>query len=364
MRTALPAAYILRSNSTFLGVILVMIFLGLLTQYSIDWHLALKQGIWAVVGVALFWICLMVPYKTFLQKSPYIYTVLLVLLVLVRVVGHESHGARRWLGVGSIMIQPSEFMKLALLFLLIYLFGREPSLEGLRVDRILLAFFLTLIPAYLISKQPDLGTALGLIFTLAIFFVLRGIRAHTFFLTILASVTALPIAWQLIWTHLHSFQKDRIRTFLNPEADPMGLGYHTLQSMVAVGSGGLWGQGIHGATQVKFRYLPGASTDFAFAVFSEEWGFLGALLLIILNILIIWFGFETAMTASDPKGFYLAAGLTGVFGISFLINAGMVVGILPVVGIPMPFMSYGGSALLMTMVGLALILNVRLRDCG
>jgi rod shape determining protein RodA len=134
--------------------------------------------------------------------------------------------------------------------------------------------------------------------------------------------------------------------------------------MVAVGSGGFWGQGIHGATQVKFRYLPGASTDFAFAVFSEEWGFFGAMSLIFLNVLIIGFGFETAMTASDPKGFYLAAGLTGIFGISFLINAGMVVGVLPVVGIPMPFMSYGGSALLMTMVGLALILNVRLRDCG
>ncbi len=364
MQGTVPAGYILRSNRLFLIVILLMIVLGLVTQYSIDWHLAFRQGVWALAGIGLFWICLLIPYKVFLEKSPYIYGILLVLLLLVRFAGHESHGARRWLGVGPIMIQPSEFMKLALLLLLVTLFGREAASDGLRVGRILMAAALTMVPAYLVSKQPDLGTALGLVFTLVIFLILRGVRSHTFFLTFLASVTALPVAWQLIWTHLHSFQKDRIRTFLNPEADPTGLGYHTLQSMVAVGSGGFLGQGIHGATQVKFRYLPGASTDFAFAVFSEEWGFLGAFLLIALNVMIVWYGFDTANSSRDPAGFLLASGLTGVFGLSFLINAGMVVGVLPVVGIPMPFMSYGGSALLMTMVGLALIVNVRLREKG
>ena len=234
--------------------------------------------------------------------------------------------------------------------------------EGLSFGKVLLATSMAALPGILIAKQPDLGTAIGLFFCLGVFLFLRGIRSRTFFTALWVSVILLPIGWQVVWNHLQGFQKDRIRTFLNPESDPSGLGYHTLQSMVAVGSGGWFGQGLKGATQVRFRFLPGAHTDFAFAVFSEEWGLVGAAALLLANAYILWFGYKTAVLCQESRGFFLAAGLTSLFGISFLVNASMVVGILPVVGIPMPLLSYGGSALLVSMMGLALILNVRTHE--
>ncbi len=360
MKSSVALPYTFRTHFGFMGVVLALILSGILVQWSIDWHLSVRQGVWALVGCLLCLVLIRVPYKAFLKASVPIYGILLALLVLVKVAGHESHGARRWIGYGSLMIQPSEFMKLALLLLLVWLFGKDYDKDGLPFNKVFGAIVLTAVPGVLIAKQPDLGTALGLFFCLGVFLVLRGIRSRTFFLALWASIILLPLGWQVLWNHLHGFQKDRIRTFLNPEADPMGLGYHTLQSMVAVGSGGWFGQGLQGATQVRFRYLPGAHTDFAFAVFSEEWGFIGAFALLAANGYILWFGYRTAVLCRESRGFLLASGLTSLFGINFLINASMVLGILPVVGIPMPLLSYGGSALLVSMMGLALLLNIRI----
>lgn len=358
----IPVSYVLRSYPYFLLDILGLILAGILVQMSIDWHLALRQGIWALAGVGMFFILVNVPYKTILKQSLPFYGFLLVLLILVKVAGHQSHGARRWIGYGPVMIQPSEFMKLALVLALVWVFGKMDGKEGLSFGKVLLATSMAALPGILIAKQPDLGTAIGLFFCLGVFLFLRGIRSRTFFTALWVSVILLPIGWQVVWNHLQGFQKDRIRTFLNPESDPSGLGYHTLQSMVAVGSGGWFGQGLKGATQVRFRFLPGAHTDFAFAVFSEEWGLVGAAALLLANAYILWFGYKTAVLCRESRGFLLAAGLTSLFGISFLVNASMVVGILPVVGIPMPLLSYGGSALLVSMMGLALILNVRTHE--
>lgn len=358
----IPASYVLRSYPYFLLDIMGLILAGILVQMSIDWHLALRQGIWALAGVGVFFILVNVPYKVILKQSLPFYGFLLVLLILVKVAGHQSHGARRWIGYGPVMIQPSEFMKLALVLALVWVFGKMDGKEGLSFGKVLLATSMAALPGILIAKQPDLGTAIGLFFCLGVFLFLRGIRSRTFFTALWVSVILLPIGWQVVWNHLQGFQKDRIRTFLNPESDPSGLGYHTLQSMVAVGSGGWFGQGLKGATQVRFRFLPGAHTDFAFAVFSEEWGLVGAAALLLANAYILWFGYKTAVLCRESRGFFLAAGLTSLFGISFLVNASMVVGILPVVGIPMPLLSYGGSALLVSMMGLALILNVRTHE--
>ena len=358
----IPASYVLRSYPYFLLDIMGLILAGILVQMSIDWHLALRQGIWALAGVGVFFILVNVPYKVILKQSLPFYGFLLVLLILVKVSGHQSHGARRWIGYGPVMIQPSEFMKLALVLALVWVFGKMDGKEGLSSGKVLLATSMAALPGILIAKQPDLGTAIGLFFCLGVFLFLRGIRSRTFFTALWVSVILLPIGWQVVWNHLQGFQKDRIRTFLNPESDPSGLGYHTLQSMVAVGSGGWFGQGLKGATQVRFRFLPGAHTDFAFAVFSEEWGLVGAAALLLANAYILWFGYKTAVLCRESRGFFLAAGLTSLFGISFLVNASMVVGILPVVGIPMPLLSYGGSALLVSMMGLALILNVRTHE--
>lgn len=358
----IPVSYVLRSYPYFLLDILGLILAGIVVQMSIDWHLALRQGIWALAGVGIFFILVNVPYKMILKQSLPFYGFLLVLLILVKVAGHQSHGARRWIGYGPVMIQPSEFMKLALVLALVWIFGKMDGKEGLSFGKVLLATSMAALPGILIAKQPDLGTAIGLFFCLGVFLFLRGIRSRTFFTALWVSVILLPIGWQVVWNHLQGFQKDRIRTFLNPESDPSGLGYHTLQSMVAVGSGGWFGQGLKGATQVRFRFLPGAHTDFAFAVFSEEWGLVGAAALLLANAYILWFGYKTAVLCQESRGFFLAAGLTSLFGISFLVNASMVVGILPVVGIPMPLLSYGGSALLVSMMGLALILNVRTHE--
>lgn len=359
MKAPVLLPFIFRTYFGFLGIVLVLILTGIMVQWSIDWHLAARQGVWAFFGCLVCLVILRIHYKTFLKVSIPIYGILIAMLLLVKVIGHESHGARRWIGYGSLMIQPSEFMKLSLLLILVWLLGKDYDREGLPFNKVLGAAVLAVIPGILIAKQPDLGTALELFFCLGVFLVLRGIRSRTFFLALWASIILLPLGWQVLWNHLHGFQKDRIRTFLNPEADPMGLGYHTLQSMVAVGSGGWFGQGLRGATQVRFRYLPGAHTDFAFAVFSEEWGLIGSLALLAANAYILWFGYRTAVLCRESRGFLLASGLTSLFGINFLINASMVVGILPVVGIPMPLLSYGGSALLVSMVGLALLLNIR-----
>ncbi|MHB1925676.1 MAG: FtsW/RodA/SpoVE family cell cycle protein [Leptospirillum sp.] len=358
----IPVSYVLRSYPYFLLDIIGLILAGIVVQMSIDWHLALRQGIWALAGVGIFFILVNIPYKTILKHSLPFYGFLLALLILVKVAGHQSHGARRWIGYGPVMIQPSEFMKLALVLALVWVFGKMDGKEGLSFGKVLLATSMAALPGILIAKQPDLGTAIGLFFCLGVFLFLRGIRSRTFFTALWVSVILLPIGWQVVWNHLQGFQKDRIRTFLNPESDPSGLGYHTLQSMVAVGSGGWFGQGLKGATQVRFRFLPGAHTDFAFAVFSEEWGLVGAAALLLANAYILWFGYKTAVLCHESRGFFLAAGLTSLFGISFLVNASMVVGILPVVGIPMPLLSYGGSALLVSMMGLALILNVRTHE--
>ena len=358
----IPVSYVLRSYPYFLLDIIGLILAGIVVQMSIDWHLALRQGIWALAGVGIFLILVNIPYKTILKHSLPFYGFLLALLILVKVAGHQSHGARRWIGYGQVMIQPSEFMKLALVLALVWVFGKMDGKEGLSFGKVLLATSMAALPGILIAKQPDLGTAIGLFFCLGVFLFLRGIRSRTFFTALWISVILLPIGWQVVWNHLQGFQKDRIRTFLNPESDPSGLGYHTLQSMVAVGSGGWFGQGLKGATQVRFRFLPGAHTDFAFAVFSEEWGLVGAAALLLANAYILWFGYKTAVLCRESRGFFLAAGLTSLFGISFLVNASMVVGILPVVGIPMPLLSYGGSALLVSMMGLALILNVRTHE--
>jgi rod shape determining protein RodA len=360
MKFPVLVPYVFRAYPDFLGAIFALTLIGILVQWSIDWHLALRQGIWALAGFVLFFVLLKVPYTSFMKSSIGIYGLLLALLIFVHFAGHESHGARRWIGFGPLMVQPSEFMKISLLLILVWLFGKDLEREGLPFNKVVFAFGITAIPGFLIAKQPDLGTTLGLYFALGVFLVLRGIRSRTFFLALWGSIILLPIVWQVLWNHLHDFQKDRIRTFLNPEADPMGLGYHTLQSMVAVGSGGWFGQGLKGATQVRFRYLPGAHTDFAFAVFSEEWGFLGTIVLLAINGFILWFGYKTALSCKDERGFLLAAGLTCLFGINFLINASMVVGILPVVGIPMPLLSYGGSALLVSLMGLSLLLNIRI----
>ena len=353
-------AYVVRVHPVFLVVLSAIMLIDLLTLFSVSPYLAVKQGMWELAGLLMGLGILLVPYPLFLQNARWIYGFVLALLAIVFIGGHASHGARRWIGLGWFQIQPSEFMILGLILFLTWLF--VPGKRDIPLSPALFAggLLASVVPAVLIARQPDLGTAFELMIIFSVYVFLKGIPSRIVTLSILGGLAFFPVLWEGVWSHLHEFQKDRIRAFINPASDPSGLGYHTIQSIVAVGSGGWFGQGVSGATQVRYQFLPGAHTDFVFAVYTEEWGFVGALFFLALVSYLVWFGFRTAMECRDPSGFYLAAGVTGFFLFCFLINVLMVLGILPVVGVPMPLMSYGGSAMIVSLGAMALLMNVRL----
>jgi rod shape determining protein RodA len=278
------------------------------------------------------------------------------LLLVVLVMGKAGLGAHRWLRIGPITFQPSEFMKLSLvLFLARYFDDRRELLHQPRT--MLVPAGLTLVCFLLVLKQPDLGTALLLFFNATAIMLLLGLRWRYFIpLGITGGVLA-PI----LWTFLKDYQRRRLLVFLNPDLDPLGASYHIAQSKIAVGSGGAFGKGWLAASQSQLNFLPMNHTDFLFAVLAEQWGFLGALVVLILYVYLITRGFQIASDATDFFGSVLAAGITCMLAIQAAINVSMVLGMLPVVGVPLPLLSYGGSSMLVTMLSLGLVLNVHMR---
>jgi len=311
------------------------------------------------------WVVAIVPPSWLARLAPVIYVMTLALLVGVALFGETSKGATRWLDLGVARIQPSEIMKIALPLLLAWYFQRrEQRLMGLDF---VVALVLVAIPFFLIVRQPDLGTALlvgvaglaamyfaGLSFKLVIpVFVLAvaGIGTVLFFEESLC-------APQTDWVVLHEYQKGRVCTLLDPTTDPLGKGFHTIQSTIAVGSGGLYGRGYMSGTQGQLDFIPERTTDFIFAVFAEEFGLYGALTLLFLFALLIIRGLVIAARAQDTFGRVLAASLSMVFFIYVFVNIGMVIGLLPVVGVPLPFFSYGGTALTTLAVAVGLLMGV------
>ena len=286
------------------------------------------------------------------RLAPILFGIGVLLLIAVLGVGIVSKGARRWLGAGGFSFQPSEIMKLALPMMLAWYFARVPLPPNLR--QLALAAVITLVPVALIARQPDLGTAI-LVFGsgFAILF-LAGM-----YWRILAALTALvAVAIPFAWTQLHGYQQKRILTLLDPASDPLGAGYHTLQGMIAIGSGGFFGKGWLNSSQAHLNYLPESSTDFIFAVFAEEFGLLGILVLLGLYLFIVYRGFLIAWLAQDSFTRLLAGGLTLVFFFYFFVNVGMVSGILPVVGVPLPLISYGGTALVTLMAAFGMLMSI------
>jgi len=286
------------------------------------------------------------------RLAPILFGIGVLLLIAVLGVGIVSKGARRWLGAGGFSFQPSEIMKLALPMMLAWYFARVPLPPNLR--QLALAAVIILVPVALIARQPDLGTAI-LVFGsgFAILF-LAGM-----YWRILAALTALAaVAIPFAWTQLHGYQQKRILTLLDPASDPLGAGYHTLQGMIAIGSGGFFGKGWLNSSQAHLNYLPESSTDFIFAVFAEEFGLLGILVLLGLYLFIVYRGFLIAWLAQDSFTRLLAGGLTLVFFFYFFVNVGMVSGILPVVGVPLPLISYGGTALVTLMAAFGMLMSI------
>lgn len=309
-----------------------------------------------ILRLALAWlvlfVCAQIPPQRYLFWAPYFFAVSLSLLIAVLLLGHIGKGAKRWLDVGFIRIQPSELLKISLPMMLAYYFHDKPLPP--RFGQVVMGFLIIFVPAILIAKQPDLGTALLITGSGLAVLVLAGMSWR--WLLWSAGITAAVAP--LLWHFMHDYQKQRILTFLNPERDPLGSGYHIIQSKIALGSGGVFGKGWLQGTQSHLQFLPEHATDFIFAVCGEEFGLMGALILIVINMLIVGRALYISTQAGDTFSRLLAGSLTLTFFLSFFVNAGMVTGLLPVVGIPLPLVSYGGTSMVTLMAGLGIIMSI------
>jgi rod shape determining protein RodA len=315
---------------------------------------AARQMTRFMLGVVLMLAVAVIDLRLWYRIAYLFYGVAILLLVAVEVVGSIGMGAQRWLDLGVIQIQPSELMKVALILVLArYFHGLTYEQIG-RPHYLIWPTVLTFAPAALVAKQPDLGSAIMLVVPAGVTFFLAGVRMWKFLVIIAGAGAVIPVAWQF----LREYQKQRIYTFINPENDPLGTGYHIIQSKIALGSGGVWGKGYMQGTQSQLQFLPEKQTDFIFTMFSEEMGFVGGLVLIALYILVIVYGIAIAMRSRSDFGRLVAMGIMTSFFIYAFINMGMVMGLLPVVGIPLPLVSYGGTAMMSLLIAFGLVINV------
>lgn len=319
-----------------------------------------RQIAWLLLGLAALALALLIDYHTLGEFSFLVYGLSLLFLAVTPVFGRVVNGSKSWLGVGGIQFQPSEIAKAATILMAAAFLGRdrastgEPGLGFVKFGGLL---GIVGLPVLLVMLQPDLGTAVTFAPILAGAAFVGGLRIRTIVILGLIVALALPLAWG----HLKPYQKERVKTFLEPTRDPKGTGYQLIQSLIAVGSGGLLGKGFLAGTQGQLQFLPEQHTDFIFAVLAEERGFVGSLLLLSLYFVIIYRCCATARAARDRLGVYLATGVVCVFACQALLNIGVVVGLLPTTGVPLPLMSYGGSSLVSTLAGMGLVLNVWMR---
>ncbi len=341
---------------------------GLLVMQSAvggtDWRYA-DQSRYFIYALLVMWAVAVVPPEWLARVAPIAYGVTLVLLVAVLFFGDTSKGATRWLDLGIVRIQPSEIMKIALPLLLAWYFQRREGRLGF--FDFVIAFVLVAVPFFLIVRQPDLGTALlvGVAGLFVMYFA--GLSFKLLLpLAICATVGLGAVLYyedelcapQTDWVVLHDYQKGRVCTLLDPTKDPLGRGFHTIQSTIAVGSGGLYGRGYMGGTQAQLDFIPERTTDFIFAVFAEEFGMYGSLSLIVLFLLLIARGLVIAMRSTSTFNRLLAGSLSLVLFVYVFVNIGMVIGILPVVGVPLPFFSYGGTALITLAVAIGILMGI------
>jgi len=335
--------------------------LGILEIYSATRNNALAGMHWRQLGwVALGVVCMLVlariDYHAILDQAPVLYLAGLVALVAVLLVGHVRFGARRWLSVGPVFLQVSELVKLIIIITLARFFSEVRS-DRLSLGDMIKAAVLTGIPLGLILLQPDLGTALVLVPVLGVGAFLAGIQWKHAAAIGLVSVLLLPAGWLV----LKPYQKERIQTFLNPEENPRGPGYQVLQSKIAVGSGGFLGKGIGKGSQNQLGFVPVRWSDFILAALAEELGFAGVFVTLILYGALLICLVRNAQSASDRAGMFVVMGVAAVLGFHVLVNVAMVIGYMPVTGIPLPLMSYGGSATVLMFMALGLVMNVRMR---
>lgn len=349
---------------TLLGITLVLISLGVINLYSASYSYAsgtmsvfLKQVYYFLIGLAGIFIILQIDCKKIERYAYWLYAFSILLLIAVLVIGKTGGGAKRWIGIGGFTYQPSELMKLSLILAMAKYFHNSHITGGYYLRDLVVPFIMVGVPAFLIMKQPDLGTALILLSIFGAMVLFARIRLSSLFIAGATGIAGIP----LLWHFMKDYQKKRLMTFLNPELDPLGSGYHIIQSKIAVGSGKIFGKGFLSGTQSQLQFLPEHHTDFIFSVLAEEWGFVGSMLVVLSFLFLILWG---ATIAKECKGRFetlLSFGVIAMIAWHFLINIGMVVGLLPVVGVPLPFFSYGGSFVLTIMAGIGLLLNIRMR---
>lgn len=351
-----------------LAAIACIVALGVASIYSATAHQAggpsplyLKQLAWIGIGLVVLIAVALVDYHALARRAYVAYAAIVVLLLVVLAIGRVGMGAQRWISLGVIDVQPSELAKLVLIVALARYCADKTVKGGLGPSQLGPPLLLVLVPIVLILKQPDLGTGLTLLAISLAMILLVGIRYQSIILLSLAGLMIFPFAWNVFWNSLKGYQRDRLLTFVNPSSDPLGTGYHVIQSKIAIGSGGFWGKGFLGSTQSQLKFLPEGHTDFIFAVFAEEWGFIGVLVLFALYGFVLYWTMETAYKSKDRLGAFLAVGVASMVVFSLVVNIGMTLGIMPVVGVPLLLMSYGGSSTLTVFAALGLVLNVRLR---
>ena len=342
-------------DGPLLAAVLLLMATGLTALYSASnaaWPRVSGQMMNMLVALAVMWLFANIPPHFLMRLAPSVFVLGIVLLVGVALFGDVVNGARRWLHIGVTRIQPSELMKIAVPLMLAWYFHRY---EGtLQLRHYVLAAILLIIPVGLIARQPDLGTAVLILAGGGYVLFLAGLSWKVIAGLGVTGLASAPIAWSI----MHDYQRRRILTFLNPMEDPLGAGYHTIQSTIAVGSGGLIGKGWMSGTQTHLDFIPERTTDFIFAVYSEEFGLVGNIVLLILFLLLISRGFVIAAQAPTLFTRLLAGAITLTFFTYAFVNMGMVSGILPVVGVPLPMISYGGTSLVSLCLGFGILMSI------
>ncbi len=343
-------------DTTLFLLLIAVCGIGLTILYSASGkniELVQAQAFRIILGIIAMCVMAFIPPRTIKRFTPWFFCFSLVCLLLIFVVGVEMKGAHRWLDLKIIRFQPSELMKIAAPMMVAYYMSYRPLPPNfITVTTVLI---ITLIPFLLIYHQPDLGTGLLVLFSCLAVLFLGGLKWRYILITLLIVGIALPTIWEF---GLQNYQKDRIYTLLNPESDPLGKGYQIIQSKIAIGSGGMYGKGWQNSTQASLKFLPESTTDFIYAVSAEEFGFVGILILLSLYFLIILRSFSISAKGQDQYSKLLGGAITACFFFYIFVNAGMVSGILPIVGIPLPFISYGGTSAVTLFFSFGIIMSI------
>ena len=343
-------------NYPLLGLIIILFFVGLAALYSISngdfnsWPLKHSQRF--ILGLMIFFIVILFDLRIIFGYAYVIFFLSIISLAIIPFIGIESNGATRWISIAGISLQPSEFVKYTLILALAKYFHSINN-DSSFIKTLIIPLIITVIPVMLVIIQPDLGTALIILLGGMSLFWISGLNYKYFIVGIFSILCSLPVLWQ----YLKDYQKDRVLTFFNPERDPLGNGYHIMQSKIALGSGGIFGKGFMEGTQSHLNFLPEMQTDFIFTMLGEEFGFIGTFTLLSIYAALIMTSVRLAMKSRSLFSKYLSLGVCNVFFIYIFVNIGMVTGLLPVVGVPLPFISYGGSSMLAVMFGFGLLMN-------